>query len=274
MEKQVSPPKGKGGYLEALLNSCPDAILAINAEGTITFANKEACKLAEREMRELVGESIAIVYENMESAKETNRKLYMSGGVIHDHESKFRAKSGKLIPVRVSASHLQDSAGEYIGAVGFFEKYRPWSAEEAKVKVYAEELEAKLEEWKDLGAPVFELYPELSAAVMVGRLDAGRFERITENLLNHLKSVKTRVVLMDLSAALVTDSNVAPMLLKTVRILRLLGAHCVLAGIQSSVAQAMEPLVADLGCVESYYSTDVALEAALDSIGLEICEKE
>ena len=68
MEKQVATQTGKGGYLEALLNSCPDAVIAINAEGTITFANKEACKLVAAEMRELVGKSIVNIYENLEHA--------------------------------------------------------------------------------------------------------------------------------------------------------------------------------------------------------------
>ncbi len=57
----------RGGHLEALLNSCPDAILAVNAEGIIKFANKEACRLTERTMNELIGESIVDMYENLEA---------------------------------------------------------------------------------------------------------------------------------------------------------------------------------------------------------------
>ena len=146
MEKQLTAHKG--GHLEALLNGCPDAILAINSEGIIKFANKEACKLTERDMNELIGDSIVEVYESLEAAKETNRKLYEQGGTIHDHESRVRTKSGKIIPVRISASHLKDSTGKYIGGVGYFAQYRPWSGAEAEVKAHMEELEDKLDEWK------------------------------------------------------------------------------------------------------------------------------
>ena len=274
MEKQVPQPKSRGGYLEALLTSCPVAILATNADGIITFANKEACKLAEREMHELVGESIVCVYESLEAAREANRKLYMSGGTIHEHESNAKTKTGKLVPIRISASHMKDSAGNYIGAVGFFEKYRPWGEAEVKIKAYAEELEAKLAEWKDLGAPVFELYPGLSVVVVVGRLGVSRCEQVTRNLLDHVKSVKGRVALIDLSAALADDAEaVAGQLVKTIRTIQLLGAQCVLAGMQASVAQAMEPLIADLGSVKSFCSTSVAIEAALDSLGFEVRKK-
>jgi len=260
--------------LEALLNGCPDAILAIDAEGTITFANQEACNLTEHEMRELVGQNITIVYANPEAARETNRKLYLSGGIIHDHESTAKTKKGKIVPVRISASHLKDSMGNYTGAVGYFQTYRPWTETEVKAKAYTEELEAELEEWKDLGAPAFELYPGLLMVEVVGRLDVNRFKNIVGNLLSHVKSIKCRVVLLDLSAALISESGVASQLIKTMRTVRLLGVYCVLAGIQSSTAQDMESLVADVDSIASFSRLEDALESALNRIGFEIRQRD
>ena len=157
MEKQVTTHRG--GHLEALLNGCPDAILAINAEGIIKFANKEACKLTERSMNELIGESIVEVYESVEAAREANRKIYEAGGTIHDMETKTKTKSGKLVPVRVSASHLYDSNGKYIGGVGYFAQYRPWGGAEAQQKARVGELEAKLEKREGAGGPRIRAVP-------------------------------------------------------------------------------------------------------------------
>ena len=271
MEKQLSAHRG--GHLEALLNGCPDAILAINAEGIIKFANKEACKLTEREMNELIGESIVEVYENIEAARAANRKIYEAGGTIHDMETVTKTKSGKLVPVRVSASHLKDSSGKYIGGVGYFARYRPWGGAEAEVKARVDELEAKLDKWKALAAPVFELYPGLSIMVVVGHLDVDRFEDITKNLLDHVGSIKTRVILLDLSAAVVDDDEVANQLTKIMRTVRLLGASCVIAGMQTALARAMEPLMADLSSVKSFSCMELALEEALKMIGYEIRQK-
>ncbi len=278
MDKEESvrrPRSGRGGYLEALLNACPDAIIATDAEGKITFANKVAAKLVDRDLHDLIGESIVTVYENLEAARETNRKLYISGGVVHDHESRARTKSGKVVPVRISASHLQDSSGNYIGSVGYFQTYRPWSVNEIKAKEYSDELEARLEEWQDVGTPIFELYPGLSVVVIVGRLNVTRFDRITKNMLSHVKEAKTRVTMIDLSAALLSngDTALAGQLVKAIRTLRLLGSECVLAGIQSSLAQAMEPLITDLSLVKSYSRTEVALDEALKCAGFEIRKK-
>jgi len=272
MEKQISTHRG--GHLEALLNGCPDAILAIDAGGTIKFANKEACKLTERNMNELIGESIVEVYENADAAREANRKIYESDGTVHDMETKTKTKSGKLIPVRVSASHLYDSAGKYIGGVGYFAQYRPWSGAEAQVKARVDELENKLDKWKTLAAPVFELYPGLSIMVVVGHLDIDRFEDITQNLLNHVEKAKTRVVLLDLSATVADDDQVATELAKTIRTVRLLGADCIIADMQPNLAVAMEPLMPGLGTLKSYSCMDLALEEALRTIGYEIRKKD
>ena len=189
MEKQTTH---RGGHLEALLNGCPDAILAVDADGIIKFANKEACKLTERSMNELIGESIVEVYENMEAAREANRKIYEAGGTIHDMETKTKTKSGKLVPVRVSASHLYDSNGKYIGGVGYFAQYRPWTGAEAQVKARVDDLEAKLDTWKALAAPVFELYPGLSIMVVVGHLDVDRFENVITNRCLHAANIQHR----------------------------------------------------------------------------------
>lgn len=272
MEKQTSTPRG--GHLEALLNGCPDAIIAIDAAGIIKFANKEACRLTERNMNELIGENIVEVYENLDAARTANRKIYEAGGTIHDMETKTRTKSGKLIPVRLSASHLHDSSGKYIGGVGYFAKYRPWTGVEAQVKARVDELEEKLDKWKALAAPVFELYPGLSVMVVVGHLDVDRFEDITVNLLNHVEKVRTRVVLLDLSATIVDDNAVAEQLAKTIRTVKLLGANCIFADMQTNLARALEPLMSELDSIKSYSSMEIALEEALKAIGYEIRKKD
>jgi rsbT co-antagonist protein RsbR len=173
----------------------------------------------------------------------------------------------------MSASHLKDSTGKYIGGVGYFAPYRPWSGAEAECKIRLEELETRLDNWKALAAPVFELYPGLSVMVVVGHVDINRFDSVTENLLNHVKNVKTRVVLLDLSAAVVDDNSVANQLAKALRTVRLLGATCVIAGMRVSLAQSLEPLMADLGSVKSFSCMELALEEALRIIGYEIRQK-
>ncbi len=273
MEKSVPSERRRGGYLEALLESSPYAIIAIDANGIITFVNKAAAELIACETQELVGKNIVTIYETEEKARETNRKLYLSGGIIHDHESNVKTKTGKIIPVRISAAHLKDHSGNYIGGVGFFETYRPWAAAEVKLQEYCQQLEAELEEWRDLCGPVFELLPGLSVTVVAGRLDGPRFERIRKSILEHIRTNKTRTVVIDLSATLTGDGEVATQLVKTVRMIQLVGAHCILVGIDSVVAHAIEPLIADVRTLNTFSSLQAGLEVALAFIGFEVVKK-
>lgn len=274
METKRPAERSTGGYLEALLHGCPDAVIAVDGKGLMTFANKAACELLECEMRDLIGRSIITIYENEERARETNRKLYLSGGVVHCHESLARTKTGKLIPTRISGAHLKDSSGNVIGSVGYFQAYRPWTAAESRQQEFCQELQARLEEWQDLGSPVFELWPGLSVVVVVGRVDSRRLGQLKRRLLDHIKINKTRVALIDLSAAISGDDEVPLQLVKLFRMVRLVGAQCVVVGIESDMtAEAIEPLVPDIASLNTFSSLQAGLEASLGLMDLQICKK-
>jgi len=274
MSKENPVSRPRGGYLEALLQGCPDAVIAIDADGIITFVNNSACDLLSRQVTELVGKSIVIVYENEDKAREANRKLYQSGGVIHNHETVAKTKNGKLIPVRLSASHMHDTSGNYTGGVGFFQAYRPWTSQETQLRSRCEELEARVSEWQDLGAPVFELYAGLSMAAVVGRIDSQRFVQLKKRILDHVVINKTRVVLIDLSAAIAEDHEVAAQLLKLIRMVRIVGAECIVVGIESTtMAEAVESLVTDVSSLNTFSSLQAGIESALAILNVEICKK-
>jgi len=71
----------------------------------------------------------------------------------------------------------------------------------------------------------------------------------------------------------VDDNQVANQLTKMIRTVRLMGANCVVAGMLTSLARALEPLMADLCVVKSFSCMELALEEALKMIGYEIREK-
>jgi len=271
MEK-IPYKRSTGGYLEALLQSCPDCILAIDAEGITTFANKAASHLFECEMKDLLGKSIAIFYETAEKAKETNRKLYQNGGIIRDHESTMKTKAGKVIPVRISAAHLRDSSGDYTGAVGYFQAYRPWKEEELRLQERLHQLENEIVKYYDLGAPIFQLWDGISISGIVGHLDVTRLERIRNHLIEHIKSIKTKVLLLDISSAIITDSEAIKTFVKLVRTIKLIGAECFITGIYPEIAGEIEEYVTDTGSFRTFTTLEMSLEAALSSVGYKINE--
>jgi rsbT co-antagonist protein RsbR len=170
---------------------------------------------------------------------------------------------------------LKDSAGNYTGAVGYFQRYEPFTENGKKAQARIDELEAQLAEWKDIGTPIYEHLPGLSYVRVVGRLDGDRLKQVTSNLLTHMRAYRTVVVRIDLSAALIDDpAGVASELLKMIRSVRLLGAESILTGMETRLVLAMEPMVGDVSLIKSFGSMDAAFEAALSIIGYEIRKKQ
>ena len=264
--------KPAGGYLEALLQSCPDCILAIDAKGIITFANKAATRLLEYEMKDLLSKSIATVYESVEKARETNRKLYQDGGVIQDHESTLKTKIGKIVPVRISAAHLKDSSGNYTGGVGYFQTYHPWKEEESRIHDRLQQLENEIIKYHDLGAPIFQLWNGISVIGIIGHVDINRLEQIKNHLVEHSRNTKTRTVLLDISSAIIADSEAARSFVRLVRTVKLIGPECFITGITPEIAAEMEQCVTDTSNFKTFTTLELALESALSSIGYKISE--
>jgi len=70
------------------------------------------------------------------------------------------------------------------------------------------------------------------------------------------------------------DDEVPLQLVKLLRTVRLVGAQCVVVGIESEkIAEAMEPLVPDVASLNTYSSLQAGMDAALAIMGLQICNK-
>lgn len=106
-------------YLERLIESSPDAIVSTDQEGAVTFFSLGAETLLGYEQEEILGQSVTLLYEDEDRAKEVMRQMRESGGTVAGFETLLRAKDGSLIPALISASILYDEDGHEAGTVGF-----------------------------------------------------------------------------------------------------------------------------------------------------------
>ncbi len=106
-------------YLERLIESSPDAIVSTDQEGAVTFFSLGAETLLGYEQEEILGQSVTLLYEDEDRAKEVMLQMRESGGIVAGFETLLRAKDGSLIPALISASILYDEDGHEAGTVGF-----------------------------------------------------------------------------------------------------------------------------------------------------------
>jgi rsbT antagonist protein RsbS len=82
---------------------------------------------------------------------------------------------------------------------------------------------------------------------LVGTLDSGRTQLVTEQLLEALVETSSGYAIIDITGVPAVDTQVAQHLLKTVMAARLMGAQCIISGIRPQIAQTIATLGIEFG---------------------------
>jgi PAS domain S-box-containing protein len=115
-------------YFQKLVESCPDIIIAVDRDGTITFYNDGARQNLGFTPEEVLGRHVMAVYPNLDEARKVMAAMRADNsegrGRVRNFETTFKTKRGEQIPVAISASILYDERGGEIGSIGFAKDIR------------------------------------------------------------------------------------------------------------------------------------------------------
>jgi PAS domain S-box-containing protein len=108
-------------YIQRLVESSPDMIVAVDSDGTIVYYNDGARKNLHYGGQEMIGAKVNAIYPSIEEARRVMKAMRESGdaGRVSNFETVFRDKGGALIPVMISGSIIYDDDGKEIGSIGF-----------------------------------------------------------------------------------------------------------------------------------------------------------
>jgi PAS domain S-box-containing protein len=108
-------------YIQRLIESSPDMIVAVDSDGTIVYYNDGARKSLHYTGQEMIGRKADDIYPSLEEARRVMKAMRDSddGGRISNFETNFRDKDGSLIPVMISGSIIYDDEHKEIGSIGF-----------------------------------------------------------------------------------------------------------------------------------------------------------
>lgn len=190
MAEGCRPPKFPPHYLEQLIESSPDIVIAVDRSGTIVFYNDGAEKVLGYTAAEILGEKVTKVYPSLDEARRVMAAMrseeYGGPGKLKNFETTFVDRWGEKIPIAISGSILCDEAGFEIGSIGFAKdlreirrKDRLATLGEVAVAVCHEinnPLEAITNQVELLGRFVREVAPDERAVVEEERIEAVRRE--------------------------------------------------------------------------------------------------
>jgi rsbT co-antagonist protein RsbR len=139
--------------------------------------------------------------------------------------------------------------------------------EQERSAAYRKELEEKLAmielqraAIKELSTPIIEVWEGVLCLPIVGVLDSARSAEMTEMLLRSIVDTKARCAIIDITGIQVMDTATADHFLRMAKAVRLLGAECVLTGINPNIAQTIVHMGVDLSDVVTHRSLRNALQ--------------
>ncbi len=118
-----------------------------------------------------------------------------------------------------------------------------------------------------LVSPVVPVAPGVLVVPMVGGMDDQRTGQFVETMLAAIASRHARVVLIDITAVPVVDTNVAHLLIHAAQSAKLLGAEVVLVGVTPVVAQTLVSLGMSLSEIATYADLENGFAYALSRTG-------
>jgi rsbT co-antagonist protein RsbR len=140
-------------------------------------------------------------------------------------------------------------------------------AESERSRIYQKDLEEKLatiEEQRlairELSAPIIEVRSGVLCLVIVGTLDSDRSAETTEALLQAVCEKRARCTILDITAIQIMDPTTADHFLRMAKAVRLLGAECMLTGVNPLMARALVGMGMDMVGITIHRTLDAALQ--------------
>ena len=115
-------------------------------------------------------------------------------------------------------------------------------------QMYQRDLEAQIgtiekqrEAIRELSTPIIEVWAGVLCIPIVGVLDSSRASEMTSALLDAVVQKKAPFIIIDITGIEMMDTRATDHFLRMARSVRLLGAECVLSGVNPSVARTDRP---------------------------------
>ncbi len=141
------------------------------------------------------------------------------------------------------------------------------AAREQRSNDYQRELEDKLAiidqqraAIRELSTPIMEVWEGILCLPVVGIMDSSRSADMTDALLRAVVNTRARCTIIDITGIEVMDTSTADHFLRMAKAVQLLGAACVLTGLNPQIAQTLVHMGVELGGLVTHRSLRDALQ--------------
>jgi PAS domain S-box-containing protein len=145
---------------------------------------------------------------------------------------------------------------------------------ESEYRRVAEDLQQRIDAQQDaihsMSTPIIQVWDDIVTMPVVGLVDSARAADMKTSLLETVARTGAKFAIVDLTGVDVLDTATADHLLKVMAAVGLLGARCILTGIQPSVAQIVVSLGVDMQGVVTLRSLREGLKFCMRKMGYRV----
>ncbi len=127
-EPYLRPNQFSSHYLEQLIESSPDMVIAVDRVGTIVYYNDGAERTLGYTAAEILDQHVTAIYPTIEEARRVMAAMrsdeFGGPGKLKNFETVFVDRWGQTLPAAISGSILSDADGFEIGSIGFAKDIR------------------------------------------------------------------------------------------------------------------------------------------------------
>jgi rsbT co-antagonist protein RsbR len=116
---------------------------------------------------------------------------------------------------------------------------------------------------RELSTPIIEVWGGVLCLPVVGIVDSQRSAEMTETLLETIVAKQARMAIIDITGIDIMDTKTADHFIKMAKAVRLLGAECIISGINPGIAQTLTHIGVDLTGLRTLRSLRDALQVYL-----------
>ena len=216
-------------YNRGLIEVSLDPLVTFDRKGIIMDVNEATIKATGRSKEELIGTPFANYFTDPEKAYK-GVMLVFKTGEVRDYELVLKARDGTETIVAYNASVYKDPTGKIVGVF-------------AAARDITEQKKSK-QELKET----------------IKRLEAytGRVNSLMVTILEEISDIRTNTVILDLTG-MVPDIDISDPLVNITRYSKLLGATCIITGINQKTVRR----ISDLGVKLTPVTTERSLEEGL-----------
>jgi PAS domain S-box-containing protein len=240
----------------------------------IQYANPRALDILGYTPEELLGTPMAnyIHPDKLAQATERYNRRLAGERVESVYESTLLHKDGHSVDVELSAGAImyRGEPADLVVARDITERRRSGEElrrSEEKLRDLVEKLRLSQEA---LSTPVVQIWDKVLALPLIGVMDDYRAQQVMEVLLTRIVDTQSELVIIDVTGVASIDTGVANHLLQTINSVSLLGARCVLTGIQPEVAQTVITLGLDMKKMIVKRDMQDGLRWALSNLGYSV----